>query len=140
MFKLTEEEERKWNESVDEINGWIEEKRKEYSSEFNLKDGSCSSKLLEIILSSFHDDYIWPGLIYATCKDHGVEEIRNSLDFFERKGLVKIEKASDVLKEGLNERLDFGPLDHLKQLNKIAKQELNFETDEIIIPTVRHNI
>ena len=140
LFQMTKEEEKKYEETTNEIYKWIDEKFKEYTSKFDLEANSCSSKILDIILFSFHDDYIWPGNIYATCKEDGVEEILNSLDFFEEKGLIKIEKASDVLEQGLNERLEFGRLDYLRKLNEIAKKELKFKPGEIIIPMIRRNV
>jgi len=137
---MKKEEEKRLEKIRDDINNWLDQTYTDYLLKLNLEEDTCPSKILKIVVNSFSDDFVLPALIFYECKGYGTEEVRKSLNFLQDNEILRIEKAADVYSKELTDRLDYGRLTGIKYFNKLSKEQLGLESDEIITPLIRREV
>lgn len=140
LFSMTKEEDEEMQRTYEKVCKKLDETYNDYLLKLGLEENTCSSKLLRAVVDAFSDTYIYPLSVLLACKEHDKDEIRDSIEFFQEKEILRIEKAADYLPSGLDARLEYGALHNFELLNRIAKEEIDFETDEIIIPLIKTEI
>ena len=136
-----EEEERK-RIGAKKIRKWVNNTYQKKMSELDLKEGSCESKLLALVLEEHDSNFIFPFIVESECDGHTEKEIEDSIKLLRNNSIIKVGSPSEFFSDKLTEELDIGKLTMIRNYDSYVREEnnSNYTTDKVIIPMIKRNI
>jgi hypothetical protein len=142
LFSMNKEEEERERIGAKKIRKWVNDTYQKKMSELDLKDDSCESKLLRLVLEEHDSNFIFPFIIKSECDGHNEKEIEDSIKLLRNNNIIKVGDPLDFFSDKLTEELDIGKLTLIRNYDSYVREEENnnYTTDKVIIPMIRRNI